>query len=170
MISPDYVRQMARYNAWQNANLYGCADQLSEEERKRERGAFFGSVQGTLAHLLFGDQTWMHRLTGSPKPRAGSIAESVHAYPNWLELKAERTAFDAVISEWAASLDQSALEGDLRWFSGLAQRDFVMPRWVLVSHMFNHQTHHRGQVHCMLTQAGKRPGITDMLFAPPEGA
>ena len=77
MITPDYARAMAAYNRWQNRSLYREADALTDAERKQPCGAFFGSIHGTLSHLLFGDQVWMHRFAGTPAPKVKSIAESV---------------------------------------------------------------------------------------------
>ena len=165
MIDPAYVRRMARYNRWQNQNLYGVADTLSDEERRRERGAFFGSIHKTLSHLLWGDRIWMSRFAGGPRPQ-GSIPESVSMYPDWDGLKRERTSFDETIVGWADKLDPSWLAGDLTYYSGAMKRDYTRPRWQLVTHMFNHQTHHRGQVHCMLTQAGGKPHSTDLPALP----
>ena len=71
MIDAGYVRVMARYNRWQNQNLYDIAERLPDEERRRERGAFFGSIHKTLNHLLWADQMWMSRFAGTPKPAAG---------------------------------------------------------------------------------------------------
>ena len=164
MITPGYVRVMAEYNRWQNENLYGAADGLDDTARKAPRGAFFGSIHATLNHLLWADQTWMSRLTGTPKSRVPGIPESVGLHETWDELKRERAAFDSVIVAWAERLDPAWLEGDLVWFSGVLGRELSKPRWLLVTHLFNHQTHHRGQVHCMLTQAGARPGSTDLPF------
>jgi uncharacterized damage-inducible protein DinB len=164
MITVDYVRAMAEYNCWQNENLYGTADELSDAARKEQRGAWFGSIHGTLNHLLFGDQIWMSRFAGTPKPKAPGIPESVSMYESWDELKRERAAFDQAILDWAERLDPAWLEGELTWFSGAVGRELTRPKWMLVAHMFNHQTHHRGQVHCMLTQAGTRPGTTDLPF------
>jgi len=148
MIDVHYVQCMARYNRWQNENLYGAADTLSDAERRRDRGAFFGSIHATLNHLLWADRIWMSRLAGTPHPDGG-IPESVALHSDWDELKRERKAFDAVVIDWADRLDAASLAGEL-----------------LVTHMFNHQTHHRGQVHCMLTQAGGKPGDTDLPFLP----
>ncbi len=145
VIDKSYVELMARYNEWQNANLYGAADQLADAERRCERGAFFGSIAGT------------------PKPEGG-IKGSVSRHPDWQELKRERAAFDRLIIEWASSLDPRWLAGDLAYFSGAAGREIKRPKWFLLTHMFNHQTHHRGQVHCLLTQSGAKPGDTDLPF------
>ena len=168
MIDRAYVQRIARYNRWQNENLYGVADAMPAEDRRRERGAFFGSIHGTLSHLLWGDRTWMGRFTGTPKP-AGGIAELVSLYPDWDGLKAARTAFDQTLLDWADAVDDTWLAADHTYYSGYSgamKRDVTLPRWLLVTHMFNHQTHHRGQVHCMLTQAGGKPFDTDLPFMP----
>jgi uncharacterized damage-inducible protein DinB len=164
MITPDYVRAMADYNRWQNQNLYGCGDKLTDAQRKEPRAAFFGSIHATLNHLLWADQIWMSRFAGTPRPKATGIPESVGMFESWDELKRERQAFDETILAWAARLDPVWLQGDLTWHSGAAGRDVTKPKWVLVTHLFNHQAHHRGQVHCMLTQCGVKPGTTDLPF------
>ena len=158
MIDPGYVQRMARYNRWQNENLYGVADTLTDAERRRERGAFFGSIHATLNHLLWGDQIWMSRLAGSPRP--GIVP------PDAARDIRERGAFDQTIIDWADHLDPAWLAGDLTWYSLAAKTELSNPRWLLVTHMFNHQTHHRGQTHCMLTQAGGKPKDTDLPLMP----
>jgi uncharacterized damage-inducible protein DinB len=166
MITPAHAQLMARYNRWQNGSLYTAADTLTDVQRKENRGAFFGSIHGTLSHVLFGDQIWLHRFAGTPKPIANSIAESVTAMPDWTALKHERAAFDETIIGWADGLDPRWLEGDLSWFSGALGREVTRPRWLLVTHFFNHQTHHRGQVHALLTGFGAKPEDTDIPFMP----
>jgi uncharacterized damage-inducible protein DinB len=165
MIDLGYVQRMARYNRWQNANLYGVADTLSDAERRCARGAFFGSIHATLNHLLWADRIWMSRLAGTPRP-AGGIPESVSLHGDWAELRREREDFDTVMVDWADRLDAAALAGELAYYSGAIKAEVRKPKWLLVTHMFNHQTHHRGQVHCMLTQAGGKPGDTDLPFLP----
>jgi len=165
MIDAAYARRMARYNRWQNENLYGTADRLSDEARRQERGAFFGSIHGTLSHLLWGDGMWMSRFADVPRP-PGGIPESVSLYPSWDALKTERAKMDATILAWADRLDDDWFAGDLTWFSGAVKREVSKPRWELVTHFFNHQTHHRGQVHAMLTAAGGKPGDTDLFIMP----
>lgn len=163
MIDKAYIDKMARYNEWQNKNLFSAADGLSDDARKRECGAFFGSIHGTLNHLLWGDQIWMSRFAGTAKPKGG-INGSTALHENWVDLKREREAFDRTIIGWAEKLDPKWIEGDLTYFSGSAGKELSFPKWFLVTHMFNHQTHHRGQVHCMLTQNGQKPGDTDLPF------
>ena len=165
MIDGAYVLRMARYNRWQNENLYSAADRLSESERQRERGAFWGSIHKTLNHLLWGDQMWMSRLTGSARPPVG-IADSGSLHAGWMALKAERSSFDQTIIDWAAAIEPSWLAAEMTYYSLAVQREMTKPRWVLVTHLFNHQTHHRGQVHCLLTQAGERLSDTDLPFMP----
>jgi uncharacterized damage-inducible protein DinB len=165
MIGVGYVERMAYYNCWQNENLYSVADGLSDEERRRQRRAFFGSIQATLNHRLWADRMWMSRFAGTPKPEGG-IPQSVSLHENWSDLKRERAAFDATILAWADGLALIWLEGDLTYYSGAAKRALTRPRSLLVVHFFNHQIHHRGQVHCMLTQAGGQPHTTDLPQTP----
>jgi uncharacterized damage-inducible protein DinB len=165
MIDVAFVRRMARYNRWQNQNLYGAAAGLGEAERQRACGAFFGSIQGTLSHLLWADRMWMSRFAGTPPPEGG-IPQSAALYQDWEVLRRDRAAFDDDIIAWADAFDPAWLDGDLTWYSGAAKREITKPKSVLLTHFFNHQTHHRGQVHCLLTQAGAKPGDTDLPMLP----
>lgn len=155
---------MARYNAWQNQSIFDAADTLDDEARNLDRGAFFKSICGTLSHLLWGDQIWMHRFSGSPAPDVSSIEASSFMVGDWGELKQQRTVMDQAISTWAQSLDTAWLKTELSWFSGAAKRDVTKPASFLVVHFFNHQTHHRGQVHAMLTAAGATPDDSDLFY------
>ncbi len=166
MISVPYVRTMARYNAWQNANIYDAAERLSDEERKADRGAFFGSIHATLNHILWADQMWLMRFGAAAKPRAQSITDGLAAYPEWDGLVAARGQMDGVMQSWADGLGADALEGEITWFSAATGRELTKPKAFLVMHLFNHQTHHRGQVHALLTGFGVKPGVTDLPFGP----
>jgi uncharacterized damage-inducible protein DinB len=122
-----------------------------------------------LSHIVFGDQVWLYRFTGDEtfKPvGATTIAESVTGFPNWADLKLRRVALDDTIISWAVRMTPADLLGDVTWYSGAMGRDVTRPKWELVTHMFNHQTHHRGQVHCLLTQFGQKPEDTDIPFMP----
>lgn len=163
MISTDYVRLMARYNTWQNGSLYGAADTLSDADRRADRGAFFGSIHATLNHLLWADRMWMSRFAGTERPEQ-NIKTSIALHADWDDLKAARTAFDRVVEDWAAGLAPEWLAGELTWFSGAVGREVTKPATFVVAHFFNHQTHHRGQVHAMLTAAGAKPGDTDLFL------
>jgi uncharacterized damage-inducible protein DinB len=167
MITPAWVRMMARYNEGMNRRIYAAAGQLDEAARTLDRGAFWGSIHATLNHLLWADLLWMSRFSGWERPAYGMKAGlAMHATLS--TLADARAATDAKLLAWAETLDAAWLEGDLTWFSGVAQRDMRQPKALLVTHMFNHQTHHRGQVHAMLTEAGAWPADTD-LFLVVEG-
>ena len=166
MITAEWVRLMAAYNAEMNRRLYAAAGRLAPGHRTEDRGAFFGSVQGTLSHLLWGDRTWMHRFDGWEKP-PGVIKDSPGLYADWAALNAAREEADAGIEAWAARLDAAWLDGRIGWFSGALGRDVSRPVAVLVTHFFNHQTHHRGQVHALLTGFGLHTGDTDLPFVLP---
>jgi uncharacterized damage-inducible protein DinB len=165
MITVDYARTLARYNAWQNKALQGVLDAMDEAERTRDHGAFFGSIQATLNHILWADRMWMARLAGWTRP-PGRLAESVALCPTYAAWKADRQRADARLVHWADTLRPIMLRGDLSWFSGATGAEISRPRALCVVHMFNHQTHHRGQVHAMLTAAGHDPGVTDLALAP----
>jgi uncharacterized damage-inducible protein DinB len=167
MITPEWVRLMAGYNAEMNRRLYAAAGRLDDAARRQQRGAFWGSIHDTLNHLLWGDRIWMSRFDGWPPPPV-TLAGSATLCADFDVLAAERCATDAGLTQWADRVEPAWLAGELTWYSGAVQREVSRPRAVLVTHLFNHQTHHRGQVHAMLTQAGERTGDTD-LFAVMEG-
>lgn len=167
MIDTGYVRTMARYNAWQNESLLTAAATLDDAARRQDRGAFFKSIHGTLCHLLWADRMWLSRFAGTPKPTL-RIHESGDLVADWEDFAAQRSEWDGRIADWARSLSADWLAGDLVWFSGATQREMRKPRALLVAHLFNHQTHHRGQVHAMLTAAGARPDDTDLMLLEPE--
>ena len=169
MITPSYARAMAAYNAEMNRRLYAAADTLDDASRRAEGGAFFGSIHGTLCHLLWGDTIWMSRFDGWEKPDVG-IQGSADWITDWAALTAARIKADARIEDWAARLTPEDLAGDLIWFSGATGRDMRRPRWLLITHMFNHQTHHRGQAHALLTRAGAQTGATDLPWVIPDEA
>ena len=163
MITPPYVRTMAAYNAEMNRRLYEAANRLSEAERRRDRAGFWHSIHGTLGHILWGDGQWMSRFDNWPRP-ATPIKESDHYIGDWAELCAARDKADADISGWAEKVDDVWLAGDMTWFSGAANREVTAPKRLLVTHFFNHQTHHRGQAHAMITAAGEQTGDTDLFL------
>lgn len=165
MIDSEFVRRMARYNAWQNRSLFGAAATLDETARRTDRGAFFGSIHGTLSHVLWGDTMWMSRFDGWEKPTVG-IPDSAAWVETWERLSAARADADARILDWAGRIDDPDLDGDLSWYSGSLGQSMIRPFGLCVVHFFNHQTHHRGQVHAMLTAAGTRPEDTDLFVMP----
>lgn len=163
MIDKAFVKTMAHYNRWQNESLYGAADTLGDEARRLDRGAFFRSIHGTFCHLLWADRMWLSRFAGTPKPSVPGT-ESSRMIEAWDELVAERRVTDALIGDWAAGLTPEWLAEDLTWVSGISRRELTRPKALLVMHFFNHQTHHRGQIHAMLTAAGAKPDDTDLML------
>ena len=167
MITPAYCRTMAAYNTEMNKRLYEAANRLSDAERRRDRGAFWHSVHGTLVHIVWGDAQWMSRFDAWQRP-ATPIKQSDHFIEDWPELCAAREKGDADISRWAQKVDDTWLNADLTWFSGAANREVTAPKRLLVTHFFNHQTHHRGQAHAMITAAGQPTGDTDLFLVVPQ--
>jgi uncharacterized damage-inducible protein DinB len=162
-VGPGFVCTMAAYNAEMNRRLYAAAARLSDTDRRAPRGAFWGSIHGTLCHLLWGDHIWMSRFDGWTPPPV-KIKESGGMVEDFAELNRQRVEADAKIDAWAARVDGAWLAGDLAWFSQAAQKELRQPRMMLVTHFFNHQTHHRGQVHALLTAAGEKTGDTDLFL------
>jgi len=170
MIDASYVRTMAQYNTLQNTELYQACDTLTDAERLADRGAFFGSIQRTLSHVLWADMIWFHRLAATPEPPVATISESAGMIGDWDDLKTRRSAMDATITACAQDLTEARLAQDLTWFSASLGREFAKPLALVLVHVFNHQTHHRGQAHAMLTAAKGPSYTTDLIFgsfAPP---
>jgi len=163
MITPSYVRTMAVYNTEMNRRLYAAAARLPDAVRREQCGAFWGSIHGTLTHLVWGDSMWMARFDGWERP-AVAIKASAGMIEAFETLAETRAGADARIEDWAGRVDQPWLDQDLVWFSGAAQREMRAPRTFLVAHFFNHQTHHRGQAHALITAAGEATGDTDLML------
>ncbi len=165
MITVQYCQLMARYNAWQNRSLSACIKDMDMKALRKDRGAFFGSIWATANHLMWGDQLWMSRFDGGFGPKTG-IPESVELHDDkqlWLD---DRLRTDQRIERWADKLRQLDLVGPLVWHSGAMNKTMTKPVATCVVHFFNHQTHHRGQMHAMLTAAGQKPDDTDLPFMP----
>src|SRR5687767_4180938 len=163
MISTDYARTMAAYNRWMNGRLYECCAKLSDAERKRDAGAFFKSIHGTLNHLLLGDRIWLGRFSRQPF-QVGSLDQELHA--DFAELRAAREATDEVIANWAAGLWEADLTADLSYTSIANPQPRRHPLWISITHFFSHQVHHRGQLTTLLFQRGIDPGATDLIWLP----
>lgn len=163
MIGREHVRTMAAYNRWMNERIYPICANLSDAERKRDVGAFFKSVHGTLNHLLLGDRVWLGRFTGKP---FAIKALSDELYADFDELARERTATDAALEAWADALTERQLASDLVFTSVVSPGERRLPFWLAVTHLFNHQTHHRGQLTTLLSQRGIDPGVTDLIWLP----
>jgi len=164
-MTPELAQLLARYNAWQNHSLYTAADRLDDQARRADRGAFFHSIVGTLNHLLWADRIWFSRFAGTEPPSLG-LSDSTDYVTGWAELQRERRTMDEDLLQWTWTLTEAWLAEDLTWFSGAAQREVTRGRALLLAHLFNHQTHHRGQVHAMLTAASAKPEATDLFLLP----
>ncbi len=163
MIEPGYARKMAAYNQWQNENILKAASSLDPAQLEAPKGAFFSSIRRTMSHILWADLLWLHRFSGSAKPE-GSHAGSPDFVNNWAELARLRPAADLQLTAWAEGLDPVWLAGAVEWPLGAGNGSMQKPAWLAVAHMFNHQTHHRGQVHAMLTATGSVTDPTDLLL------
>jgi uncharacterized damage-inducible protein DinB len=153
---------LAAYNAWANERLYAAAARLPDADYRADRGAFFGSLHGTLNHILIGDRIWMHVFTGEgEKP----IKLDAILHDDLDALRAARRAEDARISVYVASLSEEALSGVVRYRTIRSPAQITQYLSPLMVHFFNHQTHHRGQAHCILTMlCGEAPTLDLVMF------
>jgi uncharacterized damage-inducible protein DinB len=161
-------QMLAAYNAWANERLHDAAARIPDAEYRRDRGAFFGSLHGTLNHLLLGDRIWMHRFTGE-----GDEPKELDAilYEDFAELCAVRRAEDARIVDYVAGLSEKDLAGTIRYRSTRSPAQIEQLLAPLLLHFFNHQTHHRGQAHCLLTEiTGEAPSFDLLVYQRQTGA
>jgi uncharacterized damage-inducible protein DinB len=166
-MTPAYFQQLARYNAWANQRLYAVAETLPADALALHRpAAFFRSLIGTLNHLLVGDRIWMERFEGGGPTHSRLDDEP---FPRFCDLKCARQVEDERIVAYAGTLTAAKLAGELHYRSvrGFAQQQ---PLWQALAHFFNHQTHHRGQAHALLKEAGKEPPSLDLLLFQREEA
>jgi uncharacterized damage-inducible protein DinB len=156
-----HYREMARYNRWMNEKLYALAAELSDDERKRAAGAFFGSIHGTFNHLLLSDRVWLARFGAGPRPENVKGLGDI-LFADFDELRRERAATDAVIVQYTGGLQPHDLAATLSYGTtkGVPMSHAL---WIAISHWFNHQTHHRGQITTLFSQLGRDPGVTDLL-------
>ena len=170
MITCEYIRTMAGYNRWMNEKVYAAASRFSADELAAERGAFFGSFIGTLNHVMVADLIWLKRFTQHPTAHAAlaplaaiemPTALDQPLYQDFTRLRERRVWLDGVIQAWADSLTAEDIEHVLEYAN--TRGDRFRKRFAgLVMHFFNHQTHHRGQVTTLLSQAGVDVGETDL--------
>ncbi len=163
MSALDDFRTMAEYNRWMNERLYAVCAEIPDEERKRDTSAFFKSIHGTLNHLLVGDKLWLGRFFDDPFP-VESLDQELYA--DFDGMRAERVRTDATIIEFTDSLVEAGIDKKFRFTTMVnpAERTYIF-RHVL-QHFFNHQTHHRGQLTTLISQAGYEPGVTDLMWLP----
>lgn len=167
----DSIRLLARYNQWMNDKLYQAAARLPEAVLQQDRGAFFGSLFGTLNHIVVADTLWLQRFGQHPANFAVLQPLQAMAAPTSLNgllfdqlpaLAARRQQLDEVIIRLCSALNDSDLDQPLAYHNtrGIAQRKNFH---ALLLHFFNHQTHHRGQATTLLSQLGEDVGVTDLI-------
>ncbi len=157
---------MARYNAWQNNQLMDVVNVMDQDDLDLERGAFFGSIQKTLSHLMWGDKLWMARFDVMSETPIGGLTDHVVMWPTKSEWSTERLRCDACIRAWAEELSEADLAGNLTWAYSDTKLEVTRPLAFCITHFLNHQTHHRGQVHAMLTAAGQSAPVSDLSYLP----
>lgn len=161
MITAPHIQLMAQYNEWMNSRMYALCASLPDAELHKDRGAFFKSVYATLNHIAYGDIAFLSRFTGNPSviPEPG-----VDLFGTFGRLRSERAALDQRILVLPESASPAWLAEPLTYTSKIDGKTRTVAKWVLITHMFNHQTHHRGQVTTLFSQMGLDVGSTDIPF------
>ena len=157
-----HYRMFGRYNAWANSRLYNATARLSAEQYRADRGAFFKSVHGTLNHLLVTDRIWMQRFTGE-----GDAPNRLDAilFESFDDLRAARAAEDRRIVDFVDRLDDGRIAGTIKYRRVSSPEEFEQQLAPALAHWFNHQTHHRGHVHALLTGlVGEAPELDLLIF------
>jgi uncharacterized damage-inducible protein DinB len=159
-----YIQRFARYNTWANRRLYDACGSLGRADYDAARPSFFGSINRTLNHLLAGDRVWMSRFEDTALD-VTALDQVLHE--EFAALRRAREAEDARILAYARRLDAADLEGELVYRNMAGEPRRTPLRWAL-AHFFNHQTHHRGQAHCLLSGTPVAPPPIDLLYFLPE--
>ena len=163
MAGLDLMRLQADHNTWMNRRLYAVCEGMRDEERKRDLGAFFRSIHGTFNHILLADRVWLGRLTGEPFAIT-SLAQELYA--DYAVLRREREKTDGEIEAFVAGLEEADLDKVLEYRSASGNEPRALTYAVVLSHLFHHQTHHRGQATTLIGQLGYDFGETDLILMP----
>ena len=155
------IALMARFNAWANDRLYGCVAGISEEAYREDRKAYFGSIHNTLNHLLVVDRLWTHRIEGSDH---GIKSLDQILYDDFESLRAARETEDAALVDLVDGLSEEELQSPVTYGRMIGDGKHATRRDHILITLYNHQTHHRGQVHAMLTQQGIDPPPLDVIY------
>lgn len=167
-----HLQLLATYNRWMNERIYAAASRLGDEELARDRGAFFGSVLGTLSHIVVGDTLWLQRFARHPRawPQLAPVLRlsapptlDTIVFAHLPDLARRRAELDEWIADWIPAVRDEDLDGPLHYVNTKGQAQSRNFHGVL-GHFFNHQTHHRGQASTLLTQAGVDVGATDLVL------
>ena len=156
-----HFQMFADYNRWANDRTYQACAELTDDEYRSDTGAFFGSAHRTLNHLLTADRIWLRRMTG-----AGDAPDALDAvlFEEFAELRAARAAEDRRIIDFVETLDGQRIAGAFTYTPITNPKPITQPLGPVLSHVFNHQTHHRGQVHMILTSLGKPSLALDLVY------
>jgi len=170
----SYLQRMARYNQWVNRRLLDKVQLLPAAGIAEERGAFFGSILGTLNHILVADMFWLRRFASNKACKDALAPMREMVMPTGLRdmlfddiqtLRAKREEMDGLILDFSKTWDDEMLASSIR-YRNMAGEKHEQSLGALLQHLFNHQTHHRGQVTTLLFQAGIDPEATDLLVMP----
>ncbi len=162
-------RMLAGYNSWANQRLYDAAGKMSDSGYREQRGAFFGSVHGTLNHLLAADRIWLKRF--GVREEAPVTLDAI-LFDNLKDLRVARDTEDASIEGWISGLSEADLESILSYRRSVDPDPIRQPLNAALTHFFNHQTHHRGQVHALMTAIENRdfaPSLDLILYQRTSG-
>lgn len=157
----DHVRRFGRYNRWANRRLYEACAQLAPADYHAARPSFFGSIHATLNHILVGDSIWFGRFTGNLPAHLTRLDMILH--DDFAGLRDARAAKDEEILAFCDALDETKLR-DTFTYRNMRGEQFTDPLFPPLMHFFNHQTHHRGQVHGLLSHAGISPPELDLIY------
>lgn len=163
MIDPEYCVALAEYNRWQNESLLNVSEKLKPGELEEDKKLFFGSMAKTWNHIVMMDLSWLDRFHSRPIQK---LDFHEMQFANLSELKKLRTELDSTISEWVKTITSEWLTQDLKFYSYMYKKEITLPIWLLITHFFNHQTHHRSQISTALLQSGLDYGVTDIPWNP----
>jgi uncharacterized damage-inducible protein DinB len=158
---PNGFKMFAGYNAWANRRLYDACAALRGEDLHAGLGAFFGSLHGTLNHLLVTDRIWLARLHGETPP---DLTLDTILHDGFAALRAAREAEDVRLVAFVEALDDAALAAEITYRPITRPETIRQPLWSVLAHLFNHQTHHRGQCHAMLTRVAIEAPSLDLIL------
>lgn len=154
------LRLFGQYNQWANGRLYDSVAALPDDEYFKDRPSFFGSIHRTLNHILLADRIWFARIEVTEPI---TVALDTELYRTLPELGTAREAEDRRIMDYLDGLGEATLAGDLD-YANTRGDPFTTPLRLVLQHVFNHQTHHRGQVHDMLSQTDIETPVLDLLY------
>lgn len=159
----EFAQLMAKYNEWMNQKLYTVCANVPKVDREKDLGAFFGSIHNTLDHVIWADDALLVRLLDADRRNESYKPPKIKDFD---QLRERRKEVDEEIIDWAAHVADADVDQPYEFKSVLYNKTRTLPRYALVAHLFNHQTHHRGQVTALLSQLGHDFGVTELPWTP----